>query len=36
VARHANPRLTAERMLLRMRQAIERGQEVVHGTRGSR
>jgi DNA polymerase-3 subunit delta' len=36
VARHANPRLTAERMLLRMRQAIERGQEGVHGTRGSR
>jgi len=36
VARHANPRLTAERMLLQMRQAIERGQEVVHGTRGSR
>lgn len=36
VARHANPRLTAERMLLRMRQAIARGQESVHGTRGSR
>jgi DNA polymerase-3 subunit delta' len=35
VARHANPRLTAERMLLRMRQAIDRGQEALHGTRGS-
>jgi len=28
LARHANPRLTAERMLLRMRQAIEKGQEM--------
>jgi DNA polymerase-3 subunit delta' len=36
LARHANPRLTAERMLLRMRQAIETGQESVHGSRGSR
>lgn len=36
LARHANPRLTAERMLLRMRQALQRGQEVVHGSRGSR
>ncbi len=35
LARYANPRLTAERMLLRMRQAIETGQEVPHGTRSS-
>jgi len=36
LARHANPRLTAERMLLHMRQALQRGQEIVHGSRGSR
>jgi DNA polymerase-3 subunit delta' len=35
LARHANPRLTAERMLLHMRQAL-RGQKDIHGSRGSR
>jgi DNA polymerase-3 subunit delta' len=35
LARHANPRLTAERMLLHMRQAL-RGQKGIHGSRGSR
>jgi DNA polymerase-3 subunit delta' len=36
LARRANPRLTAERMLLRMHRAIRRGQEVSHGSRGAR
>jgi len=35
LARHANPRLTAERMLLRMRDAIHGGQEGVHGAHRS-
>jgi DNA polymerase-3 subunit delta' len=35
LARHANPRLTAERMLLYMRQALHRGQKGIHGSRGS-
>ncbi len=35
LARHANPRLTAERMLLRMRDAVRGGQEEVHGSRRS-
>ena len=35
-ARHANPRFTAERMLLRMRQAMAAGQEGGHGARSAR
>lgn len=36
LARNANPRLAAERMLLRMRDALGEGKEGVHGSRGSR
>jgi DNA polymerase-3 subunit delta' len=36
LARNANARFTAERMLLRMRQALEEGQEGGHGSRGAR
>jgi DNA polymerase III gamma/tau subunit len=36
LARNANPRFTAERMLLRMRQAVGAGQEGGHVSRGPR
>ncbi len=36
LARNANPRFTAERMLLRMRRAVRGGQEDTHGQRSAR
>lgn len=36
LARNANPRFTAERMLLRMRRAVGEGQEGGHASRGAR